>query len=286
MTNSVNLQTRLENDRLQIVNAQSNKPILVQHASENRRPYIHPIVAPHGHGVLTENEPGHHLWQHGLYTGLHGVNDMDFWTEGLSANGLKADGTFHPEPIDLINHDMNHVIWEVNTIWRSRTEEDMLLEKQTWNFQAFEEHYYLDLEWELKALIDIEFAQCAYGGLFLRMPYRAEIGASFENSEGLKFKEADSTKAQWGSVSMPTSDSSSAGIAIMDHPSNPAFPTPWRVDSGYGLSPSPCINGKRILKKSNSSKETYRLYIYEGDVDVEKINKEYDYFTQSMRSLT
>jgi hypothetical protein len=35
----------------------SDRPILVQHVAENQRPYIHPIVAPDGKGLLTEFQP-------------------------------------------------------------------------------------------------------------------------------------------------------------------------------------------------------------------------------------
>src|SRR5690554_5516678 len=35
-------------------------PVLVQHAKTDFRPYIHPLVAPDGDGVLTEYSPGHH----------------------------------------------------------------------------------------------------------------------------------------------------------------------------------------------------------------------------------
>ncbi|NRA38770.1 MAG: PmoA family protein, partial [Planctomycetes bacterium] len=53
--------------------------LLEQRCEAGRRPYIHPLFPLDGHGVLTEDSPDHHTWQHGLYTGLHGVNGSDFW---------------------------------------------------------------------------------------------------------------------------------------------------------------------------------------------------------------
>ena len=44
-----------------------DEPILVQHAKNGFRPYIHPIIAPDGKGILTEYSPGHHKHQTGLY---------------------------------------------------------------------------------------------------------------------------------------------------------------------------------------------------------------------------
>ena len=43
-----------------------SEPIIVQHARDDHRPYIHPIVAPDGKGVLTEYSPGHHKHQAGV----------------------------------------------------------------------------------------------------------------------------------------------------------------------------------------------------------------------------
>ena len=47
-----------------------DKPLLVFHAPVDARPYLHPLLAPDGHGVLTEFSPGHHKHQTGIYCGL------------------------------------------------------------------------------------------------------------------------------------------------------------------------------------------------------------------------
>jgi len=39
------------------------QPILVAVAKVRSRPYLHPIVAPDGNGVLTEHGPAHHKHQ-------------------------------------------------------------------------------------------------------------------------------------------------------------------------------------------------------------------------------
>jgi len=53
-------------------------PILVQTAKADFRPFIHPIQAPDGKGVLTEYSPGHHKHQTGLYWGLTRLNGRDY----------------------------------------------------------------------------------------------------------------------------------------------------------------------------------------------------------------
>ena len=53
--------------------------ILTQNARPDERPYVHPIAAPDGKGVVTEFSPEHHKHQTGLYWGFTRVNGRDFF---------------------------------------------------------------------------------------------------------------------------------------------------------------------------------------------------------------
>src|SRR4029079_5047157 len=48
--------------------------LVTQNARSDERPYLHPVVAPDGRGVLTEDKPAHHPHQTGLYWGFTRVN--------------------------------------------------------------------------------------------------------------------------------------------------------------------------------------------------------------------
>ena len=102
-------------------------PILRQNAAMDKRPYIHPILAPDGIGELTENQPGHHLWQHGLYVGLNDVNGVGFWEEGLGGNKAK-DGLFQPHALAAPILSGNIASWEVVTDWKAPDGSAMLTE--------------------------------------------------------------------------------------------------------------------------------------------------------------
>ena len=90
------LRVETQLGRVSVLRAGSTTPILVQNAEADHRPFIHPIMSPGGAGVITENAPSHHLWQHGLYIGLNDVNGVGFWMEGLRESAAATDGTFHP----------------------------------------------------------------------------------------------------------------------------------------------------------------------------------------------
>ncbi|OGV62368.1 MAG: hypothetical protein A3K19_15965 [Lentisphaerae bacterium RIFOXYB12_FULL_65_16] len=270
------LSVRHEPHRLQVVRVESGAPILVQHAAADNRPYIHPLLAPDGKGCLTEDQPWHHLWQHGIYTGLHGVNGVDFWTEGLSRGGLEHDGTFHPRPLATPRAEGNIACWQVEAAWRAPQAADILIERQSWWFEDLGSAYRLDLDWELQACTDVTFDACAYGGLFLRMPWRPELTAMAVDSDGRGRAEAEGKRSRWVAVSMPLPGRPThAGIAVLDHPGNPVHPTPWRVDGNYGISPSRCILGGWQLRSGERACERYRLFVFCGEVNPEVVEHEW-----------
>ena len=254
--------------------------LLSQHAAPDRRPYIHPILAPDRVGELTEDQPGHHLWQHGLYVGLNDVNGVGFWTEGLN-DSKEHDGTFHPQPLAPPVIADNRVSWDVITEWRSPHGEPLLTETQKWSMEDRGDTLALDLEWELRAIADLRFGRYPYGGLFLRMPWQAGNGAGLLTSEGAASPEgAEGNRARWIALSMPIPGRvmGTAGIAILDHPANPEHPAPWRVDSNFGIAPSRCIAGEWHLSRQASTVSRYRVFAYIGNISRETVEAEWRSF--------
>ena len=261
-------------------------PILTQHAARDRRPFIHPILAPDGVGELTENEPGHHLWQHGLYVGLNAVNGVGFWTEGLDDKTRDRDGTFHPAPLEDARLQGNSAGWRVASEWRSPGGEPMLAETQDWALTDKRSELQLDLNWTLRALTDAHFAQYPYGGLFLRMPYRAEAGGRAVNSEGQCGAKAEAKRARWTAIEMPIPGRELCAerlcsVAFLDHPSNPEHPVTWRVDGQLGVSPSRCIAAEWDLGAGESTVSQYRLLLRCGAADLTRIEREWQSFAQT-----
>ncbi|TMV48957.1 hypothetical protein FE783_14895 [Paenibacillus mesophilus] len=253
-------------------------PIIVQHAESNKRPYIHPIAAPDGKGILTEDAPSHHPWQHGLYIGLNAVNGIGFWSEGLGGN-KDQDGSFHPLPIEHFQAAGNEASWTVHTEWRDPSGSPMLQEEQTWSFTDRGDYYELDLNWRLTAEIDLTFGQYPYGGLFLRMPFRKETGGDVYSSEGRRSTDAEGQRARWVAVSMPIEGREGpAGIAILDHAGNREHPVPWRVDGQLGIGPSCCIAGEWKLAKGESRTFKYRAVVFCGQIKASFIEQAWKSF--------
>ncbi len=257
-------------------------PVLVQNAVPHERPFIHPLLAADGMGELTENEPPHHPWQHGLYTGLNDVNGYGFWTENLT--GKPQEGSFHPLPLIAPVVCEQSVAWTVVTEWKATGGELLLTEKQEWIWEEREATFTLDLHWILQAATDLRFGHSSYGGLFLRMPWRASTQGEVLNSEGANSQAtAEGQRARWLALSMPLPkrEVGRAGVALLDHPSNPQYPNPWRVDDNLGISPSRCIAGEWSLAAHEITTSRYRLVAFNGSSDGSFIEAQWKLFAAS-----
>ncbi len=263
-------------------------PILIQNAENNKRPYIHPIVVPDGKGILTENQPSHHLWQHGLYIGLNDVNGIGFWKEGLSEKGKLTDGTFHPKRLASPKVNKNIVNWTVETDYRAPDGKHIMTELQEWILKDMQSHYEMQLTWKLTANIDLRFGKYSYGGLFLRMPYRKELGAQILNSEGKNTQIAtEAQRARWVAISMPIEGrTDKAGIAILDHKDDPDHPVCWRTDGTFGISPSRCIAGEWRLSKTETTVSKYGIYVFCGNINPLAIEDQWQSFCQTESEVT
>ncbi len=264
-----------------IFRAGGDEPILVQEAPEKGRPYIHPLRSPEGGGVLTENAPGHHPWQHGLYVGLNDVNGVGFWTEGLASNS-ELDGLFACSDMEEAQQTAESVQWSVACRWSYPDGRPLLDERQEWTWAQVDGAYELDMRWTLTARANIHFGAYDYGGLFLRMPYRGETGGAVLTSEGHAFPEAEGQRARWVAVWMPIAgEPEGAGIAIMDHPNNPEHPVPWRVDNQLGISPSRCIAGAWDLAEGVSTTNCYRVVVFSRAIDADNLADRWERFRSS-----
>ena len=272
-TTSRRLIVQHTRDTLEFRRASSRAPLIVQHARADRRPYLHPLVAPDESAVLTEDAPAHHPWQHGLSIGLNDVNGVGFWTEGRHEPHRAIDGTFHPQPLRAAVVQGHTARWVVETEYRAPTGTALMDETQRWLARDDGNAYCLDLEWILRARIDIQFGRYDYGGLFLRMPWRADAGFTMHNSQGAKAREQiEAQRACWVAVS-----TGRAGIAIFDHPQNPEHPVPWRADNSFGFGPSRCIAGAWKLAAGESARLLHRVFVF---TEPGAITESYRQFTE------
>lgn len=270
MSNTPRWKLRTSNNCLFIDDVSLGKVILQHNARPGMRPYIHPLRIGDVGACLTEDSPWHHPWQHGIQTGFHGVNGCDFWFDP-GQHPRMTIGTIEPSTPRILSQDSP--CWTIEAIWRHADGSYLLAEQQTWSLQESDDLLYLDLDWMLRAIPDVQIEQHNYGGLFVRMPFRQSSAASVLNSNGMRDDDTEQQAAAWVDIYMPLENSDSGGgITIIDHPANPDHPAKWRVDNQRGINPAPCIRSAIELSAGVTMNHRYRLILHSGQVTAEKIN--------------
>ena len=170
----------------------SEQPIVSQHADADHRPFLHPIVAPDGRGLLTEYSPGHHKHQTGLYWGFTRVNGRDYfhhpadgYWKRVSAGVLKREAA---TAADFVQWQTVYDLLDENGV-------AVLRETQTWTLRDEKGQFVLDLNWSGKAITDVTIGKYNYGGMFLRMPYRKGMPAKVVNSARQSNNNAEGKRA-------------------------------------------------------------------------------------------
>jgi hypothetical protein len=268
-----------ESDCLFVVDSKSNSVVLQHNAHPGLRPYIHPLRGPDGKSCLTEDSPWHHPWQHGVSTGFHGVNGCDFWFDPGQRPG-QVIGTIEPSTPRILDKESPR--WTIEALWRHDDGAELLAEAQTWSLKSTDGLLHLDLDWTLRAIPDIKIEQGAYGGVFLRMPFRKSCNARVANSAGQQGDDTEQQPASWVDLTMEVNDGNAAGgISILDHPDNPGHPAHWRVDGQRGINPAPCIPGPIDLPAGQTILHRYRLVLYENLLVPEEIHREWNAYAIS-----
>ncbi|HEY6376944.1 MAG TPA: DUF6807 family protein [Edaphobacter sp.] len=246
-------------------------PILTENAYDDTRPYIHPIVAPDGKGLITEFRPTHHPHQMGIFWGLKMVNGQDYFMKWQNDHYRKVSAR-------VIEPEGQVVKWQTVYDMLDEKGATVMTETQDWSMQAVDGKYILDLQWQGQAKTHITFGQYYVSGLFVRMPWHAGVRAETVNSNGLRNQAAEAQHAKWVDVGIQEDGRDDpAHIVVFDYPGNDGFPGSWRVDEQFGFGPN---RSWREWKMEKDQTETlrYRLIAYTGKFDASKDEDAYKAF--------
>ena len=257
---------------ISVFREKATEPLIVQNARASFRPYLHPIMAPDGKGVLTEDNPAHHPHQTGLYWGFTRVNGRDFFHHPEASHWRRVSATVREALGDVVT-------WQTVYDLLDETGTPILRETQNWSMRAPKGKIFLDLEWTGEAKTDLTIGEYSYGGLFLRMPWRQGIRGDVVNAARQRDQQAEGKRALWVDVGMEIEGREDlAHIAIFDHPQNDGFPQTWRVDGQMGVGPVRVRIGAWEILKGEMEIIRHRLVAYAGElnnVELRDLWKEY-----------
>jgi hypothetical protein len=190
-----------------------------------RRPFLHPVLAPHG-AVLTVDAPDDHPWHHGLWFTIKFVNGENFWEEYDEYGVLRHDA---PPQVDA-GHDTIAVRGALRWIRPDRTTV-VIDEARTITHREVAGGYSIDLDTTLTPRVDVLLDRTpfttwgGYGGLTLRgAPDWHDTRLRL--SDGSEHEQIHGAPARWCELAGDTA-TGPASMALLDHPGNPRHPVPW-----------------------------------------------------------
>jgi len=256
-----------DQETLSIFRKGEQQALLTQNAKEDFRPYIHPIVAPDGNGILTEYSPGHHKHQTGLYWGFTRVNNRDFFHN-------PGAGYWRKVASNVIEEQGKTVQWQTLYELLDEKGDVLMLETQNWTMRESGGKYYVELEWKGEAKTEVTIGKYDYGGLFLRMPWKDGIKGEVVNAARQKNEKAEGQPAMWVNVAMQVEGRKDmANISIFEHPENHGYPNKWRVDGQLGVGPSYTRDEDWVIPAGKTETLKHQLVVHSGEINDLDINE-------------
>ncbi|HUF33633.1 MAG TPA: PmoA family protein [Acidimicrobiales bacterium] len=237
--------------------------------NHRKKPHVHPLATPSGK-VLTRSEPEDHPWHRALWFTIKYVNEENFWEEAPPYGVLRH---VDDETIHWIRPDRETVgITET----RRLTSTDL-----------GDGAYALDWDTTLVPATDVvldrtEFTTWGgYGGLSLRgradwtdTRLLADDGSTHERQIGVPGRWLDLT----GTV-----EGGTAGVAFLDHPTNPRHPVPWYAstraatygDEGWANFVNAAFLFHEAMEVAGGEplRFRYRVVVHDGDADAGAVER-------------
>ncbi|MEL7601504.1 MAG: PmoA family protein, partial [Proteiniphilum sp.] len=201
-----------------------------------------------------------------LFFGCDKVNGGNYWQEGLERGQIVS------LRVDIIESGKEKVVIENECIWRRPGADAPIKDKRTITVSAPSKgKFQIDFDVTMEMLLDVVIEKTNHSLFSGRMdPDLAVInGGVMINAEGETGEKNTFGKSSFWMDCSGQRLGKTEGMAIMQHPSNEWYPSPWFTrDYGF-FSPTPMYwpeNDKNtLLKKGEEIKLRYRVLIHSGN---------------------
>ena len=276
---------------------------------ELRRPFWYPIMGPAGRSLTRMNmpsDPGRsltrdaqpkdpnkpedplgHSHQNSVWISHKNVDGIDFWRDGgpiagqivhqLSREGLEYRDGESAASLLSVNH------------WNDPQGKTLMIERRCATVASCD-----DGSWQL--IIDLQFEaphdgrgevtldRTAFGPIGVRMAKTISVndgGGRILNSAGQRNEgEAFRKPARWVDYSGPITRDETAGITLMDHPSNPGHPTPFHVRDNGWMGVSPTLHHSIDITRDRPLRLRYGLWIHPDVPSAGKLDEQWQQFAR------
>jgi hypothetical protein len=249
-------------------------------STDEKYPFFYPVNGPSGASV-TSMRNGTYPHHSSLFFGCDRVNGGNYWQEGLERGQIISLRE------DIIENDGPRVVIENECIWRRPGANAPVKDFRKITITASSpEIFQIDFEVQMEMLMDVTIEKTNHSLFSGRMdPDLAVVnGGTMINAEGaLGEKETFGKPSPWIDCYGKRGDKIE-GMAIMQHPSNEWYPSPWFTrDYGF-FSPTPMYwpadeKAGTVLKKGDLIKLRYRVLVHSGTHETAKIAEEFQKYS-------
>lgn len=239
------------------------------HFAENEKyPFFYPVNGPSGFSVTSMRNS---LYPHhsSLFFGCDRVNGGNYWQEGLERGQIR---TLRAE---IKETDGDKVVIENECIWTRPGANAPVKDVRTITISSpSKELYIIDFEIIMEMLMDVEILKTNHSFFSGRMAPDLSVtaGGRMINAEGQEGEQGDNgtfgKRSPWMDC-YGTRNGITEGMAIIQHPDNPWYPSPWFTrDYGF-FSPTPMYwpedDKSSTFKKGETLKLKYRVVVHSGN---------------------
>ena len=233
---------------------------------DNFRPFVFPIMGPAGRSLTRmghPHDPVTHSHHNSVWISHNDVNGVSFWDD-------RGKGRIVVQHAEQYADGPNEAAVVTVAQWRAGNVPVLNERRRTAIHLLPNREWFLliDLELRPSGTNDVTFGKTPFGLIGVRMAKTIGVhdgGGMIRNSEGGVNEKGVLWKAAcWVDYSGPITATARNGITLMDHPSNPNYPTIFHVRDDGWMGASLTYSGPRVLKPGAPLRLRYGLYVHNG----------------------
>lgn len=257
------------------------------------KPYFHPLSTMDG-SVLTAMRPEDHPWHRAVWFSWKFINGLNYWEEDRETG--KSEGITELKSVaSKLNKDFT-AEFKIELAYHPPMGVDLLNEERTIRMSppAEDGSYFMDWESTFTALANEVVLDRTplpdepngvtwggYAGFSARLNLQLWDVKTISDSGETENLHGKASK--WISFQAKNLKGEPVSLTIFDHPDNVKFPNKFYISNDpvtpfYYFSPALIFDQRMILKKGEKLHLKYRLLIYSGELNQEKINSNWNQF--------
>jgi hypothetical protein len=243
-----------------------------------RRPFLYPVNGPDDIPLTEFGKPhdptGSHAHHYSIWIAHNSVDGIDFWSERGGIIAHESLEQMEDGPI------FSRVVQKAR--WRNDAK-DILRETRTITmYKAAADFRAIDIELALTPAgsTAVTFGKTSFGFLAVRVAESMTVfdGAGEIRTSAGKSNESGAhlTHANWLDQSGPIAQEKWGGVAMLDSPDNPNFPTGWHCRNDGWAGAAFNMDAPFRLEAGKTLRLRYRLILHRGDAATANLNRRFE----------